>query len=288
MTQANENLIDYFTALQHLRETEQRLNIEPLERADDCPTPSELIQTALGEAASERAAWVEQHAAECAYCSAALDAQRAALTNDLPLELPEDAEDLTAEWVEGGKPTPSAPAPKTMDEWIAEEISRLMDDAESGRIPAITVDDKRAIVNEVWVAATFTEYRGADLLSFYRAAAEAVRKHVIDRAEMTLSDLKKKAAEASKTAETTSSTFAGLEASTVSMARLEPGTVLEYAKRWTELNETDKKDYDIFALYEFAGRSTKEIALLLGKEESEVQTSLDVIRGTLQTLVSNR
>jgi hypothetical protein len=111
MTQPKDDLIPHFVALQRLRETEQRLGIEPLQRADDCPQPSDLLKTALGEAGPDLVARVEAHAAECAYCSHALRALKTALANEPLPELPEDAEDPAARWLESDEPVTRRPPP---------------------------------------------------------------------------------------------------------------------------------------------------------------------------------
>jgi len=110
MTKPNDDLISEYAALQHLRETEQRLGIEPLQRAEDCPQPSDLMQTILGEARAELAARVENHAVECVYCARALQSLKAELADETLPELPNDVEDSVARWVVSKEPLRRKPS----------------------------------------------------------------------------------------------------------------------------------------------------------------------------------
>jgi hypothetical protein len=85
MTQPNDGLISHLSALKDLRDAEGRLGIEPLQRREGCPQPSELIAVAQGTAAPEAGEQARRHAADCPSCRAALEAFRSALA-DLPEE----------------------------------------------------------------------------------------------------------------------------------------------------------------------------------------------------------
>lgn len=207
--------------------------------------------------------------------------------------------------------TPEVSGPgsqKEMGKWVAEQIGRLMYLAEKEEIPRITVDDKRAIVNEVLAAALLTEYRSVEPLIFYRAAAEAVREHILARAKRALEENEDKAPESPATSsswtpevqaklaqmtesqlpEPASSTFAALEASTVSMARLEPAVVLKHSQGWEMLRTEQPDRYECFALSEFAKRTTKEIAVLTNKTEIEVDAKIGAGFGQVEEFVQTR
>src|SRR5262245_57916688 len=102
MTKPNDNLVPYLTALQHLRDAESQ-GIEPLQRQDDCPQPSDLMQVALGQAATSTAAQVEKHATDCLYCRAALRSLRSALADEPLPEMPEDVGDSVGDWIVSGE-----------------------------------------------------------------------------------------------------------------------------------------------------------------------------------------
>src|SRR4051812_18224043 len=104
MTKPNDTPISYLTALQHLRETEHRQGIEPLQRQDDCPEPSDLLDYALseagvGDANPESAARIARHTVDCIYCQSALRSLKAALSGEQPTEMSQDVEDAAALWV---------------------------------------------------------------------------------------------------------------------------------------------------------------------------------------------
>ena len=118
MTKPNDNAISILTALQHLRDTERRQGIEPLQRRDECPQPSELIAFTLGHVDSrhtiaDTAARVEKHVAECVYCQIALKSLRSALADEPLPAMPVHFEDPVARWIESGEPLrrKAAPAP---------------------------------------------------------------------------------------------------------------------------------------------------------------------------------
>jgi hypothetical protein len=111
MSKPNDNPISYLTALKHLRDRERQQGIEPLQRGEDCLSPTELALVALGRATPECAARAQKHLEGCVYCKAALAAMRS-MVNDEPLpDLPDDGEDPTGRWVMSGEPLTPRPAP---------------------------------------------------------------------------------------------------------------------------------------------------------------------------------
>jgi hypothetical protein len=99
MPKPEDNLISYLAALKHLRDTEERLGIEPLQLREDCPQPTELMEVAEGTASRERVERIDQHLRECASCQAALQAFRSALADESLPDLPDDFKDPVGEWV---------------------------------------------------------------------------------------------------------------------------------------------------------------------------------------------
>ena len=69
MADQKNSLIADLLARLHLREAERQLGIEPLERRDECPQPTDLMLAALGETTPQATSQVEKHVRTgCHYC----------------------------------------------------------------------------------------------------------------------------------------------------------------------------------------------------------------------------
>lgn len=147
-----------------------------------------------------------------------------------------------------------------------EQIGQLVGEVVAGQQ---SLPRNRDVVNEVlarWLCQA--EFASPDHLAFFHTAGMTLRRTIHERA----ATFDKQSNESESTVQDR------VAESTLRLGESQPFTVMMREKRLAELEESDAVEAVVFLLNEFAGRTTDEIAGLLGRDVDDVLTDLTFAR----------
>lgn len=147
----------------------------------------------------------------------------------------------------------------------------LSGDLSSEISPRTLVDETHRRIHRLETPAPASDHQ------FYELAAFELRRLIVDRARRAL-----KADEQVRSKETVSGSAAS--AMTLPMADQAPEHVLKMDQRLDELAQIDEELVRVFSLSEFAGRSSDEIAGLVGSSPGEVTAAVEAARTELSLI----